>query len=482
MTARSEIVPQVQANDEKRRVALTSLLAAVLLTALKLTVGLWTGSLGILSEAAHSGLDLVAAAMTFFAVRIASRPADQDHTYGHGKVENLSALFETMLLLITCVWIVYEATLRLFFRSATIELNVWAFVIMIISIVVDFSRSRALDRVAKKYNSQALEADALHFSTDIWSSSVVIFGLVLVLLAEQLRLPWLVKADAGAALGVAAIVIFVSVQLGRRTVAYLLDTVPAGLVDEITQAVRVAGVIDVRQVRVRRSGAETFADVTLTTDRDTSFERSHDIALAAEEAVGRILPGADVVVHMDPIRSAGEGILATTRIMAAQHGLGAHGIRFYEVHGTSHLEFHLEVDELLSVAEAHDKVTLFEKALHQALPKIDHIVTHIEPRGEGIATCKATMGDERKVVEVLRLLAEQESIDWQPHDIKVYQVASEVSLSFHCAMSPGTTITNAHAFTEKLEKRLRARLPSLGRIVIHVEPPEGGLSSSSDPA
>jgi cation diffusion facilitator family transporter len=162
---------------EKRSVAISSVIAAVGLTGFKLIVGFATGSLGILAEAAHSGLDLMAAVMTFLAVRISGKPADPNHLYGHGKVENLSALFETLLLLVTCIWIIYEARHRLLFHTIDLEVNYWSFTVMITSIVVDISRSRMLYRAARKYNSQALEADALHFSTDIWSSGVVILGL-----------------------------------------------------------------------------------------------------------------------------------------------------------------------------------------------------------------------------------------------------------------------------------------------------------------
>ena len=211
------------ADREKKNVALSSVLAAVFLTLMKLIVGIMTGSLGILAEVAHSGLDLVAAIVTLFAVRASGKPADSEHTYGHGKIENLSALFETLLLLITCAWIIYEAIQRLFFKSVEIEASIWGFLVMIFAIGIDVSRSRALARVAQKYDSQALEADALHFSTDVWSSTVVIVGLGLVKLSEWLHLPWLVKADAVAAMGVAGIVIYVSLQLGRRTIAGLLD-------------------------------------------------------------------------------------------------------------------------------------------------------------------------------------------------------------------------------------------------------------------
>jgi cation diffusion facilitator family transporter len=264
-----------KANFEKNRVALISVLAAILLTATKLIVGLATGSLGILSEAAHSGLDLVAAIITLVAVRFSGKPPDEQHTYGHGKIENLSAMFEAGLLLITCGWIIYEAIQRLFFKSVHVEASAWAFGIMILSIVVDYNRSRALGGIARKYNSQALEADALHFSTDIWSSAVVILGLVLVRLADTFNIPSLAQADAVAALIVAGIVVFVSLQLGRRTIAGLLDEIPVGLRDEVVDIVKqVPGVRKVKHVRLRWSGAEAFVDVVITARKDVSFKRS----------------------------------------------------------------------------------------------------------------------------------------------------------------------------------------------------------------
>ncbi len=322
------------ANREKQLVGLSSVVAAIVLTAFKLIVGLMTGSLGILSEAAHSGLDLVAALMTLFAVQVSGRPADREHTYGHGKVENLSALFETLLLLLTCVWIVYEAVKRLFFEPVEVDASIWAFVVMGLSIVIDVTRSSALARVAKKYDSQALEADALHFSTDVWSSSVVILGLILVRLSSVLKLPWLAEADAVTAMGVAGIVVYVSVQLGRRTIAELLDAVPPGTQEQVAKAVAaVPGVVKVEQVRVRKSGPEGFADINATVNRALAFENAHDIANQIERAVRRVMPGAEVVVHLDPVAADHEEAVTTVRLAAARHGLGAHGIRIYDFAG-----------------------------------------------------------------------------------------------------------------------------------------------------
>lgn len=294
------------AEEEKRNAALSSVIAAVGLTSFKMIVGLLTGSLGILAEAAHSALDLVAALVTFLAVRISGKPADNKHLYGHGKIENLSALFETILLLITAVWIIYEAVQRLFFKSVEVEISIWAFIVMAVSIVIDFTRSRMLYKAAKAHNSQALEADALHFSTDIWSSSVVILGLVLVWLGSIFpQLAFLSKADAVAAAGVALIVIYVSIEMGVRTVHSLLDTAPAGLAEKIkTQAEGIQGVEECHQVRLRHSGPHLFVDAHVIVDGSQTLEEAHALTERIEKAICEIVPGADVVIHPEPTAKA----------------------------------------------------------------------------------------------------------------------------------------------------------------------------------
>jgi cation diffusion facilitator family transporter len=287
---------------EKQSAALTSLVSAIGLTALKIVVGVATGSLGILAEAAHSGLDLVAAVMTFLAVRIAGRPPDHSHLYGHGKVENLSALAETLLLLLTCAWIIWEAVRRLMYHKVEIDVTVWAFAVMVVSIAIDFSRSRVLARTAKKYNSQALEADALHFKTDIWSSTVVIAGLLCVKASEwSPDFAWLRHADAIAALGVSGLVIAVSWQLGRRTVDALLDTAPAGMEERILEAVEaVPGVRNCHAIRVRYSGPVLFIDLHVLVDGNQTLFEAHALTETIEGVIREIAPGADVTVHPEP--------------------------------------------------------------------------------------------------------------------------------------------------------------------------------------
>jgi cation diffusion facilitator family transporter len=296
-----------QAQKDNTTAALSSVLAAVGLTTFKIIVGIATNSLGILAEAAHSALDLAAAVMTFFAVRVADKPADKQHPFGHGKVESMSALFETLLLLATSGWIIYEAVHRLTAPETHVEVSIWSFIVMGTSIIIDVTRSRILYAAAKKHNSQALEADALHFSTDIWSSSVVILGLVLVIVARQFpSLVFLEKGDAVAALVVAAIVIFVSGELGIRSIQALLDAAPKnGERDRIVQEVsKMEDIANVHAVRIRSSGAGWFVDMHVTMNGRISLNKSHALTEQVEEKVQTILPGADVTVHVEPLEMA----------------------------------------------------------------------------------------------------------------------------------------------------------------------------------
>jgi cation diffusion facilitator family transporter len=466
-----------RADSEKTSVAFWSLMAAVLLTSIKFAVGMWTNSLGILAEAAHSALDLVAAAMTLWAVRISSRPADQEHPYGHGKFENLSALFETLLLLVTCIWIIYESMNRLFFHEKEVAdsnlARVCAFLVIGISIVVDISRSRALKRAAEKYNSQALEADALHFSTDVWSSLVVFFGLICLVIAKSFGLDWLEKADSVAALGVAGIVVWVSLQLGKKSIDDLLDSVPKGLHSRVEEAVRqVAGLGGIRKLRLRRSGPEVFADVTIAVERAVPFEKTHTISDAVETAVRGVLPEADVVVHVEPIESDAEDITTKVRLLAARQELSAHGIRIYEERGERWLELHLEVKESLTLDEAHRMASDFEASLRETIPGLERIVTHLEPAGDSTATIQTEPAGEKKILQALEQFRLAHRIVFDPHDLRVQRVGDELAVSLHCTLAPSTSITDAHEFTVRLEDFLRSKVKRLGRVVIHVEPQE----------
>lgn len=281
--------------EEKKRVALISVFAAVFITGFKLVIGIMTGSLGILSEALHSALDMVAAIITYFSVKISDKPADKYHNYGHGKVENLSALIETLLLLITCVWIVYEALHRLISANTHIEVTPWSYLVVISSIIIDYSRSRALSRVAKKHNSAALEADALHFSTDIWSSAVVLLGLI-----SYQFLGWY-AADSIAALFVAFIVLWVSYNLGRKAIDVLLDRSPADTNETVRTILEsFPAVKKFHSIKIRTAGADTFIKLNIHLDPDLKLLEVHEICDHIESEISARIPRSEVYIHAEP--------------------------------------------------------------------------------------------------------------------------------------------------------------------------------------
>ncbi len=457
---------------QKRGVAFNSVLAAVGITSLKLIVGITTGSLGILSEAAHSGLDLIAAIITFVSVRVSDKPADADHQYGHGKVENFSAFIETGLLLLTCVWIVYEAIKRLFFKHVEIEPSIAAFAVMFASIIIDFWRSRALRRIAIKYDSQALQADALHFSTDIWSSTVVILGLAVVELGrpDRLNISWLRDADPISALIVAGVVVYVSWRLARQTIDALLDAAPSGVRSQIIDEVeRLDGVLGVDRARIRRAGNRYFVDFAVALRRNLTFQRSEQVVGAAMEAVRRVLPDADVVVHPIPREVGEENLFDRIRGVATRNNFNVHDVSVQDIGGRLHVEQHLELDERMSLKEAHDTVTRLEAEIREHVPEVSSILTHIESEPATIETTDAVFADA-KMEKVLKAIVANfpEIID--AHEFTFKRVGNRLYLSCHCTMPDSLALSRVHDISTALEIRFKQVAPELFKVLIHTEP------------
>ncbi len=462
------------AEKEKKAAAASSVFAAVFLTVLKLIVGLVTGSLGILAEAAHSLLDLVAAVITYLAVRISGKPADREHPYGHGKIENFSALVETGLLFATCAWIVYESVRRIFFVSVAVDPSVWAFLVMAISIGVDVSRSRMLYRAARKHHSQALEADALHFSTDIWSSSVVIVGLAVVWLGQNVfpgAARFLHRADAVAALGVAVIVFFVSYRLGRRTMDVLLDRAPDGIPQRLREAAaEVEGVLGVGQIRVRRSGPRLFVDMTVDVDRNLSFERTHAIAEDVEAHIQSIAPGSDVVIHTDPREVEREALAQRVRAVAYRNQMAVHNIALHDNKGHIFVDLHLEVDDHLSLEQAHEMASHIERDLRADMPEIDQVYVHLESRGTGIGDGRDVTHQEGELVEKVKRLTDEIAGPSRCHNVLIRRQGDWLSISLHCHLDQQLSIIEIHNITTRIEMNLKKRIPGVDRCVVHAEP------------
>ena len=463
-----------QASREKRMAALGSVGSAVVLVSLKVFLAAVTGSLGILSEALHSILDLVAAVITYLSVRVADKPADAQHLYGHGKVESFSAFVETALLLMTAVYIIWEAILRLTGRTPnTLRPSLAAILILALTMGIDFVRARSLGRVAKKYPSEALEADALHFSTDVWSTFTVVLGITGAWLGLRFGIPWLGMLDAIAALAVAGVIIWIGSRLGRQTIDVLLDVAPSGLREQITRAVdETEGVLQTERVRVRRAGGQRyFVDVTISVPRSASVEQGHAASEAVERAIAAIVP-ADVVVHVEPRARTDEPLFETIRAIAQRRGLAVHELSAHNYEGRLFIELHLEVDERSSLRDAHRQATALEEEIKAETGPETRVNIHIEPLGVGIASAEEMKGLSRAVQDFLNALPSEYPQLIDCHEVHVRSVEHRILVSCHCAMDGSLPITEVHDFTLLLENRVKEQFPQINRLTIHPEPVE----------
>jgi cation diffusion facilitator family transporter len=461
-------------HNAKRSAALFSVFAALAVTLFKLFTGLLTGSLGMLSEAAHSGIDLIAAAITLFSVHLSDRPADADHTYGHGKVESLSAGIEAVIMLASCVWILTEAIRRIALREhLSLKYSIWPFAALLLSITVDFVRSRQLQRIADDTRSEALEADAIHFRTDIWSSVAVIVGLTATYAGKYWQIPQLELADPIAAILVACIILYVSWKLARRTIDALTDATPPEARAQNRQLMRelaaIDGVLSVERVRTRRSGPNFFADVTLGMPRNLTFQRSEQITTAATTAVQRHLPGADVVVHSIPTASIAESIHDRIRAVAARSNLNIHDVSVQEYNHQLHVEQHLEVDETMSLAAAHALVTQLESDIRREIPEISSILTHIESEPATIER-PVSLERDRQLEVRLRRAAQAFPEILDIHEILVTRIHDRIQVNCHCTLPDDLPMSKVHEIITALENAFKLDCPEVSRLLIHPEP------------
>ncbi len=451
--------------NDKIYIALSSVGAAIFLTGFKLVVGMKTNSLGILSEAAHSGLDLLAAIITLIAVTISDRPAYQDHQYGHGKVENISAFVETILLVITCGWIILEAIKRLMTHTSHVEATVWSFMVMGVSIIIDLSRSRALSRVAKKHHSQALEADALHFSSDIWSSLTVITGLIFVAMGYPL-------ADALVAIIVALLVLFVSYRLGRRTIDALMDRVPAGLREAVDTAIKcVEGVEEVRNLRLRTSGATVFVDAIVAIRRTLPFERAHRIMDNIEKAVLSVHSNIDVVVHAEPLESADETIIDKIRMIVQNLGLRApHNLEVHLIDGKYFIDFDVEYQKGKTFQDAHDTASEIEGQIQRGLPAVGKVTIHMEEYLPNEHELSDVTQSERTLKGQIQDIVKKDKRVFELTDCVLLQQGTKYNVTLTCRMEKSRTLEEVHRIISELETVLYQRFKQLRRVTIHAEP------------
>jgi cation diffusion facilitator family transporter len=461
----------LETSQQKIRVAKISALAALTLVAGKAIIGWQTGSLGILSEAAHSALDLIATLITLFAVRVADRPADLDHHYGHGKVENLSALVEVALLLATCLWIISEAIERLVGKPVEIEPSWIAFAVMLGSIAVDVSRSRALAKTAKATGSQALEADALHFRVDVWSSCTVLGGLAAVWAGRRWGIPMLSMADAVAAILVAAIVLTVGGRLARRAVDALLDRAPLDLLDRLRTAIKsVPHVQGPVGLRARRVGPRLFVDAAVSIGRGASFEGAHAVMDQVEERIHDVAPDASIVVHAEPLRTEDESLAEAIRLVVARHAAGAHDIFIHDADGKPCADLHLEAPGDLTLTQAHALTEQIEADLRREAPRLGRVYIHVDPIRENHAHIPGVDTDAGRVAGRLRTLALGIPGIHGCRNISVRQVEGRIWITCECVMDGSLSLRAAHELGLELMRRARQQIPGVERVSVHAEP------------
>jgi len=450
----------------KQKVALSSIAASAGLTVAKGVVGLFTGSLAILSEAAHSLLDLAATVMTYFAVSLSGKPADEEHHYGHGKVESVTALAETALLFLLSGVVIWEALHRLFGGAGhAVEATAWAFAVIVLSITVDFFRARLLYRIAAETDSEALEADALHFGSDMWSSLAVLAGLGAVALGYS----W---ADSVAAIVVAAFICVAGWRLGRHTIDTLMDTAPEGAAARITEIASVTpGVVGVDRVRARRAGDVLFVDLAVAVSRTLPLDRVAAIKQRIENAVRARYPKAEMTVNTEPRALDDETLLERVMVIARNRALAVHHVTAHAIGHRLSVSLDLEVDGALALGKAHDIASGLEDAIREELGPEVEVETHIEPlQPESLSGRDAS---DQRIVAVRNALIEiAEAIDLvgEVHDVRVRDIDGGEVVNFHCRVDPALRVSDVHEKVDELERALRQRFPSIKRVIGHAEP------------
>jgi cation diffusion facilitator family transporter len=447
------------------------MLAAFVMTLLKLAAGLLSGSLGVLSDAAHSGLDLIAAALTYFSVNFSDKPADEDHTYGHGKIENLSAFTEAGLMAVSCAWIVWKAINRIFFQAVELHHSLWPVLVLVTSIGVDYWRSRKLHAVAERTGSPALATDAFHFSSDIWATVAVLAGLGATWLGALLGVAWLRYADPFAAIVVSLMILRMTVRLGHAAAGALIDEIPAETRRKLVREVeRVQGVMAVEQARVRKSGAEYFADLTLALPRLSTFEHTEELVRAATAAAHRVLPTADVVIHTVPRETRAESIFDRVRAVAARNNVSVHELSIQSHNGRLRVELHVEVEENVRLREAHGFVTGLEAEILREVPEIDAVLTHIESEPATIEQPVEVGVGDRRAEAALRAAAADFPDIVDVHAVSVSHTGDHISLTCHCTLPDELPMRRVHEIITALEDRFKLECPEVYRVTIHPEP------------
>lgn len=449
----------------QRRTALVSVIAATALVVLKLVTGIATGSLGLISEALHSATDLVAALLTFFAVGVAGRPADPGHPYGHGKAEHLAALAEAAFLVLASLAIAGLAIARLAGASESrVDATWYALAVVLVVIAIDASRTVVSRRAAERYSSAALQSNALHFASDLAGSSAVLVGLLLARAGYE-------NGDSLAALFVAVLVLLAAGRLMRRNVDVLMDRSPADAQKAAREAIeQIEPGVDLRRLRLRQAAGRHFADVVIGVSPGAAVGQGHAAADAVEEAVQRVLPESDVVVHVEPREDdAALGERALAAALGVPRVREVHNVTVVRVDGQTEVSLHLKLPGDLSLEEAHAAASAVERAIVDAIPEVTSVQTHLEPLGEAGEAVRAEDVDvARDAAEVTRIVLAATGAS--PRELRFLQTDEGLVAFLTLGLDPVTPLAEAHASASRIEEEIRRGCPDVADVIVHTEP------------
>lgn len=457
-------------NRRKIDVAKSSMYAALFLTFIKIIAAYFSGSLAILSEVFHSAIDIIACTVTIISIKLSAKPPDEEHHYGHEKVESFAALFQVLILLLMCSYIFYEAAGRLFLgKEADVNISLWTFGVIIIAIIVDITRSRALKKVARETKSQALEADALHFSSDVLTSVVVLISMVITYLDINRQ------ADSIAAVIVSVVIIIVGLKLSRKAIDALMDKVPAGLSEKIQyEAKLIEGVEGIKSFRIRSTGSKIFVDMTIFISRIIPFSRAHEIANAVERRILELTPEADVIIQSEPIETEKESINEKIRMIVSGFGLKSHDIFSHKINNEIFTELHIEIDNTNDLTKAHDIVTEIEESIKEKIKVISNVKIHIDEPSDILFDTTDITERSNEIIRIVKNITEQQKEINSYHDIKVVSSNGKIRVSLTCNFDINLSFDEVHDLVTLLESKIYLALkeyyPKISNVMIHAEP------------
>jgi cation diffusion facilitator family transporter len=452
-------------HTSKTRVAAISVFASGGMAVAKFVVGIAIGSLALVSEALHSSVDVVATIITWMVVRVSDLPADDEHHYGHGKFESISALGVIALLYVLAGGILVESYSRLREGTSPPTISAIPFVVLLIDIAINFWRARALHRTARATQSQALAADALHFASDVLGSVAVIIGLALAGLGYW----W---GDAAAAIAVAIMIAALGLRMARSTVETLLDRAPEGASDKARQAIlRVPGVVEVDRLRVRMVGAMHFIDAIVEVPRTYPIDQVEEIKQKAQAAVAGALGEADLTFTAVPVALNNESVRERIMVIARNSGLAVHHVTVHNLGGKLIVGIDLEVDGEMSLTAAHDIAQSLERSIADEFGADVEVDTHIEPLEPELPFGTDASSDRIDTIKTaLTRFAAATSIH-DIHNVRVRDTDAGEIVNFHCRAAPSMSVIKVHENVDEIERALRRAFPTVKRVISHAEPP-----------